>query len=139
MTLVVDSSVALKWFVAEPDSTSALALLETGEALIAPDLLIAELCNAAWRLWRRREVTREQVSIVAARTPYLFADNAPMDGLAARAAAIALNLDHPAYDCFYLALAERVDCRMVTADRRLVSRVSGTPWQSHVVGLDDFA
>ncbi len=139
MTLVVDASVALKWFVADSDSGSALALLETGEALIAPDLLIAELCSAAWRLWRRREITREQVSIVAARTPYLFADNAPMDGLAARAAAIALNLDHPVYGCFYLALAEREDVTMVTADRRLVSRVTGTPWQSHVAGLNEFA
>jgi predicted nucleic acid-binding protein len=107
--------------------------------LIAPDLLIAELCNAAWRLWRRREITREQVSIVATRIPYLFADNAPMDRLAARAAAIALNLDHPVYGCFYLALAEREDVKMVTADRRLVSRVSGTPWEHHTVGLEDSA
>ncbi|HVC62704.1 MAG TPA: type II toxin-antitoxin system VapC family toxin [Acetobacteraceae bacterium] len=57
--------------------------------------------------------------------------------LAARALAIAAAIEHPAYDCFYLALAELRDTRLVTADRRLRSRLVATPWARLLVGLGD--
>jgi hypothetical protein len=34
-----------------------------------------------------------------------------------------IELDHPAYDCLYLALAVENGCRFVTADERLVHRI----------------
>ena len=43
--LVVDCSVAVKWFLEEPGDREALALLRAGERLIAPELIIAELIN----------------------------------------------------------------------------------------------
>jgi hypothetical protein len=49
--------------------------------------------------------------------------------LSARAFALAHELDHPVYDCLYLALAEIEDVRMVTADRRLLERLRGSAWQ----------
>jgi predicted nucleic acid-binding protein len=58
---------------------------------------------------------------------------------AARALAIASAIEHPAYDCFYLALAELRDTRMVTADRRLQSRLAATPWAGLVIGPGDTA
>lgn len=138
MTLVVDASVALKWFVAEPDSATALDVLASDEMLIAPDLLVAELCNAAWRMWRKQEMTLDQVKIIAGGASLAFAETAPSEALAAKAVDIAIRLDHPVYDCLYLALADLHDARLVTADRRLVSRVGGTPWGDHVVALDEF-
>jgi hypothetical protein len=38
------------------------------------------------------------------------------------ALALSLRLKHPAYDCFYLALARQAGCPLVTADKRLVER-----------------
>jgi predicted nucleic acid-binding protein len=49
--------------------------------------------------------------------------------------AIARDLDHPDYDCFYLALAEQRQATLVTADRRLLNRVRGTQWASVAMGL----
>ena len=47
--VVVDSSVAIKWFVEEPYSAEAHRLLEAYETgtliLLAPDLLYAEVGN----------------------------------------------------------------------------------------------
>ncbi len=40
---------------------------------------------------------------------------------------MALRLDHPVYDCFYLALAAREDVLFVTADARLIDAVTGSP------------
>ena len=48
--LVVDASVAAKWFVPETDSDKAVTLrnrhVEGGLTLMAPDLLIYEVANA---------------------------------------------------------------------------------------------
>jgi predicted nucleic acid-binding protein len=46
-----------------------------------------------------------------------------------RALAIAIELRHPVYDCFYLALAERNTSPLVTADERLIHRCAGTPFE----------
>ena len=43
----------------------------------------------------------------------------PIEELRVRALALAIELRHPMYDCFYLALAEREHCTLITADRSL--------------------
>ena len=94
MTTVVDASVALKWYLREDDSEAALALLASGERLTAPDLIVAELCNGAWRLIRRGELRTDQLAIVARGVPDVFASLHGSASLSARAAAIALELGH---------------------------------------------
>jgi predicted nucleic acid-binding protein len=124
MTVVVDASVALKWYVQEEDSERALALLASGERLIAPDLIVAELCNGAWRLIRRGELRPEQLAIIARGIPDAFAALYGSALLAARASAIALEMDHPVYDCFYLALSEAQNAPLVSADGRLIVKAT---------------
>ena len=59
MSLVVDASVAFKWFLSEePHASRALTVLEAGTPLIAPDFLIAEVCNAAWRSARLGRISQ---------------------------------------------------------------------------------
>lgn len=131
MSLVVDASVALKWYLVEAESTAALALLQGSEPLLAPQLIVSEICNAAWKLWRRDEIDADQVSEIARSVGSRFA--APlfdMRSLAQRAGQLATELDHPAYDCFYLALAEREAAMVVTADRKLVRKLAGTPFSA---------
>lgn len=135
--IVVDASVALKWFVVEDGTAEALTLLSGSQELIAPDMVIGEMCNAAWRMWRLGRMTREQVAIVAEQSGRVFGERVGLDGLAGRASTIALALDHPAYDCFYVALAEQRETAVVTADKRLIARVRGTPWERRVRALAD--
>ncbi len=129
MTLVVDASVALKWFVAEPGSVQARALLSDQTALLAPDLVIAEVCNGAWRLARLGVLGAAQCEAIASEIAGLFDRISALGPLAARASVVARVLDHPVYDCFYVALAERDGGRLVTADRRFAERLQGTEWQ----------
>jgi predicted nucleic acid-binding protein len=139
MTIVVDASVALKWYIDEDDSEAALALLGSGERLIAPDLIVAEVCNAAWRLIGRGELRKEQMPIIASGVPAAFAALYGSAQLAPRAAAIALELDHPVYDCFYLALSEAQNAPMVSADHRLIAKADGTSSPPRTVHLQDFS
>jgi predicted nucleic acid-binding protein len=138
MTIVVDASVALKWYLNEDDSERALALLVADERLIAPDLIVAELCNGAWRLIRRGELREEQLAIIARRAPEAFAALHSAAALATRAAAIALELDHPVYDCFYLALSEAENAPLVSADRRLIAKTKKTAFAPRSTLLAEF-
>jgi predicted nucleic acid-binding protein len=59
-----------------------------------------------------------------------------MNALTEQAMQLALTLGHPAYDCFYLALAEVTDAPFVTADEALVRRVgaAGLPVAVRLLG-----
>jgi predicted nucleic acid-binding protein len=135
MILVVDASVACKWFVEEDGSQAAEALLDSGSTLLAPDLLVPEVCNVACIKLRRDQVTIEQAAAMVDDLPGFFDEFVASPGLATRAFAIANRLAHPAYDCFYLALAEARNAHFVTADTRFLRRLEGTPWAALAVEL----
>ena len=63
-----------------------------------------------------------------------------MRQLAASAVRLAVDLDHPVYDCFYLALAIQEQYPVVTADARFHGKVSRHPYLAdritHVASLD---
>ena len=120
MSLVVDASVAAKWVLPEPDSSQAERLRQSGEALIAPTLVLAEIGNAVWKRAIRGELTAADAESAVRLAAVLFSSLLPMEQLAIRANALAIGLRHPIYDCFYLALAEREDATLVTADARLI-------------------
>jgi predicted nucleic acid-binding protein len=129
--LIIDASVALKWVVREDDSDAANALLG-GDRLTAPDLIFSEIANSLWKKWRRGELTN--LPKLAARLPTLLHVE-PTAPLTLRAVEIAIQLAHPAYDCMYLALAEAIDDRVVTADRRFLAACAGTAHAGRVVAL----
>ena len=120
--LVVDASIAIKWVVGEPDSPAALALAERYR-LIAPELMVAEFANVLRSKIRSKEfelaLIGEAVDVLSASRVLLR----PMSGHLSTAVTIATRIDHPAYDCFYLALALSEGCRLVTADDRFLRSV----------------
>ena len=135
MALIVDASVAIKWFIDEPGSEVARRLWRDEPDLLAPDLLVPEVCNAAWRKVRLGESHPAQAKQIADRLRRGVLALRPTAPLASRALELALALDHPVYDCFYLALAEVEQVGLVTADRRLESRLRDTSWQATVRSL----
>ena len=119
-SIVVDSSVAAKCWIAEADSALATAVME-GRALAAPDFLWVECANIFWKHVRRGEIT--QTTATAA---LLMLQAAPITrtrdaDLVADAQRLSADLAHPVYDCLYLALALRQGSPVVTADRRFAA------------------
>ena len=139
MTLIIDASVALKWYLSdEPHAAEAQRLLDSGEHLIAPDIVVAEVCNAAWLGVRAGRVTQGQAEAIARSLPSPFGLLVGGPALAERAVAIAGQLNHPVYDCFYLALSEARDTLLVTADTRLLKRIANTNWAIRARSLTDY-
>jgi predicted nucleic acid-binding protein len=123
-TLVIDASVAIKWVVEEKGTPQALTLRRKAR-LLAPELLVAECANILWKKARRNELSREEALLAARLLQTAAIELVPTRSLLAAATRIAIELDHPAYDCLYLALAIENDCRFVTADERFLRKLGG--------------
>lgn len=101
--------------------------------LLAPPLFATECANAFWRLVRLGKLSTTEVlaalhqiesSGVACREPVM------RDVLA-----FAIALDHPVYDCVYLALAAAEDIPLVTADRRFLTKARSARSKARIVAL----
>ena len=132
MNRVVDASVACKWFFEEHLSVEAQALAATRYVLLAPDLIIAECTNVAWRRVRDGHASPEQAEAFLKALPAWFENLTPSAQLHEAAFRIARTVNHPVYDCLYIALAARDAAPLVTADATLVRQVRNTPWQELV-------
>jgi predicted nucleic acid-binding protein len=137
--LVVDASVAVKWVVPEQGSKEAELLLDHG--LVAPDLLFAECANILWKKVRRGELTGDEAEIAGQTLEQADLTIVSARAYVIRATAIAVELDHPAYNGIYLAVAEALQLRLVTADDRLIRKVgqSANRFQSYLLALSDVA
>ncbi len=120
--LVVDASIAVKWVV-EEDGTPQALILRRQAKLIAPDLLIAECANILWKKVQRNELSKQEALLAARLLQGAEIELLPTRSSMEAATRIAIELDHPAYDCVYLALAIDNGCKFVTADERLLRKL----------------
>lgn len=128
MSLVVDASVAVQWFFQLAGTDRANAILRSGEPMIAPDLAIVEIANAAWKAATFDNSPADAAKAVVREATRFFSELVPSIALKDHALAIALELRHPVYDCFYLALAQARGITLVTADDRLLRCCARTPF-----------
>jgi predicted nucleic acid-binding protein len=121
--LVVDASIAIKWVIEEHGTPAALRLRQEAY-LIAPDLLVAECANILWKKVQRKELSRDEALLAARLLEGTDMELLPTRSLLGAATSLAIEIDHPAYDCLYLALAAVSKCQFVTADERLLRRLA---------------
>jgi predicted nucleic acid-binding protein len=119
----------------------ALLLLRRAK-LIAPELLAPECANILWKKIQRRELSKDEAFLVARLLQAGEIEILPTRSFLEAATRLAVELDHPAYDCVYLALAVERDCRFVTADERFVRKISQRRrhrFRHRVIGLPQAA
>lgn len=120
---VIDSSVAVKWFVSdgEHDIEEARAILDehlTGRVLLcAPSHVVLEVLNAL----RFRGLATRDLGDIAGWLLQARLELAPIESLAQRAGVLAAQHGLTVYDAAFVALAESLDAELVTADRRLAA------------------
>jgi len=136
-SLVVDASVCVKWFIPEALWQPASTLLDERYDLHAPDLLFPEVGSVLWKKTLRGEITStEAMDIVGALKRVPLTIHAA-DEVLEQAISIALQHGRTVYDSLYLAVACRIDARMVTADERLVNALRTTEFGGRVVWIGD--
>ena len=123
ISAIVDASVAVKWYVREAGSETALRLLAADAfELVAPDIFLSEVVNALLRQEREGQLSAESLDAALADLHRTRPRLVPSSELMDRAAQFARALPHPIYDCLYLALAEAKQALLVTADQEFVLR-----------------
>jgi len=132
---VVDASVAVKWVIPEVLSDLADRVRDGAEDVLAPDLLLVEVANALWRKTTAREISAREADGAFDLVRRSGIDLRPAGPLLPRAMDLARRLGHPVYDCVYLALAEREEATLVTADQRLLRRLSARKLEIAVADL----
>ena len=135
MRFVVDASVTVKLLVDEPDSDTARELAAGGHELHAPRLMASEVANVLWRKARVGQIERANSGAALALLSDMPVRWNEDETVSADAVRLALALDHPVYDCMYLALAHRIGATVVTADRRFVTAVALTEHGESVLAL----
>lgn len=118
---IIDASVAIKWFIEEKDSSKALLLKENhinGKTiLIAPDLLIYEVVNVilASKLFKAPEIERCLKDLYELEIDFI----SPSADIILCAAEFASAKQISLYDAAYLAVADELGVKLITADEKL--------------------
>jgi predicted nucleic acid-binding protein len=126
--IVIDASVAVKWFLPEVGSDAASALLTADDVeLVGPDLLAVEVCATLVRGANMVKANRADALTKLAKFKAMLDMGAvnlirTSPGLMHQAASRAIDIGHPLKDCLYLAMAMELGCDLVTCDARFMAK-----------------
>ncbi|QGM98573.1 type II toxin-antitoxin system VapC family toxin [Methylocystis parvus] len=137
--VIIDASVAVKWYVGEalhPEAREILAYAD--DLLAAPDIIFTEVANALRRKVAEGTATREQALDALDDLPRCFSRIVSSDRTLRVAFDIALDLGHPFPDCVYLACAIMNDAKSVTDDRKFLEKAVVNGHRSRIVLLADY-
>jgi len=122
---LLDTSVAVKWFVTEEDSERAADLqqahLRDDLQLHAPDILLMESANALRYTGLSEERVLQDLETFSA----LGVEIIPFS-IDVLNSAVSLSLEHDlaVYDGYFLALAQALEMPLITVDRKMLSRLT---------------
>jgi predicted nucleic acid-binding protein len=137
--VVVDASVAAKWYFVEESSDLAEKLLGEDWEILAPDFIHIEVGAIAWKRVQDGEIDAAIASQILTELFQIPFDRTRATELAPAALALALQTGRTIYDCLYLALAIREGCQLVTADRRFYNSLRDGPFGPHLLWIAQLA
>jgi predicted nucleic acid-binding protein len=127
MKYILDSNIALKWVLAEPDSWAARQLRSDFQkgihALLAPDVFQIEVAHALTRAERQGRIVAGQAQLLWADVMLTPPRHEFSGVLLPRAIQISSIQRIGVYDCLYVALAERDGSDLLTADDKLLKKL----------------
>jgi predicted nucleic acid-binding protein len=132
--VVVDASVAVKWFVPENHSAEAMRFLDVRFKRHAPVVLHSEVGQTIWKKVRlRKEMDAAEGRSIVRGLMITPLEMHAVTPLIAPALDIALETGRTVYDCIYVALAVWVGCKVVTADKKLYNALHKGPFADDVL------
>jgi predicted nucleic acid-binding protein len=139
--LVLDASVAIKWYIPETLAAEARRFLSPGFRMHVPSFFAAECGNTIWKkVAQRRELDRDRGREILEELLAYPMQVHEAEGLIIPAYQLAHGVGNPklaVHDFVYLALAVALDCRLVTADRLFYDAIQPTPLASRLLWVAD--
>ena len=137
--LVVDASVAIKWFLPEIHSEAASLILKTKSELMAPDLLWVEVGSILWKKVLRKELNVQEAEGILKDFLRFPVQTHGSKFLLNSAWQLANGSGATVYDSLYLALANYHGCPLVTADKKFYESITMKTAGSRVIWVEDIA
>ncbi len=137
MNVIVDASVAAKWFLEEEFADDARRIFSEDNRLYVPDFFLLEMDSVLCKWTRRGVITDSEGQEVRSDIGKLPIQIYPAGGLRDFAYDLANLTGCGFYDCLYLALAVLLDGRMATADRRFYNGLSDSALAEHILWVED--
>jgi predicted nucleic acid-binding protein len=119
LACVLDASAAVRLILADPAAADLAERVGGAALVLAPELMLTELANTLWKLRRADRLNDLDPQELLTEARELVDRLEPDRHLQAEALALACHLNHPVYDCLYLALARREAASLISSDRRL--------------------
>jgi predicted nucleic acid-binding protein len=139
--LVLDAGVAMKWYIPEDHAVEARRFMSARLAMHVPSFFAAECGNTIWKkVAQRRELDREQGREILDELLAYPKQVHEAEGLTALAFLLAVEVGNAKlaiHDFIYLALAEALDCRMLTADRPFRDALQTTRFAPRLLWVAD--
>jgi predicted nucleic acid-binding protein len=130
--VVIDASVLIKLYLAEPGSSEAGRAVNAADPILAPDLLLPETADVLWKYVRRSELSPAEANEILGDILQMPIQITASQELIEPALRIAVETDRTVYDSLYIALAVQADTVLLTADERLANAIAATQYTSHL-------
>jgi predicted nucleic acid-binding protein len=122
--IVVDASVAVKWFTDEVLAEEAASVLTSYVDLLAPPLIITEVSNALLKKLKLGDMRRDHavaaIDRLGQELTFVTLGDYPVVAFE-----IAVTHQRSVYDSLYVGLALQEGCQFVTADEKLYNSLRG--------------
>lgn len=135
--LVVDTSIAVKWFLPEIHFEAASKVLKSRFELIAPDIIWAEFGNALLKKVRIDEIAVQEAADILKDFIRFPLQTYSSKFILNAAWHMAHDSRNNVYDNLFLSLAINRNCALVTADRKFYDAVSKKSFSSMVAWVED--
>ncbi len=137
MRWVIDTSVALKWFIEEEHTDIASRVLSTGNSLYSIDLMHVEFAHVMCKLARGGKLNREYPTFAFEALSQYQIEVHDTRHLLKLSMIYAKDLRASVFDCCFLALATTINTPVLTADRRFFNAVATSKVPNLAVWLGD--
>lgn len=126
--IIIDCSVAFKWFSQEDEEDTDKALeilashLHSKELITVPDLIICELANV-WVTKSSLPLKSSKVFLEDLRDSHLAIEPISFE-LISKAITFAKKYKVSVYDAIYAVLAKEKKCDLITADKKFIEKIN---------------
>ncbi len=135
-TFVIDTSVAIKWFLKEPFEKEAIKIRDAFRDkkcdLLAPDLIYSEFANTIWKRVLFNNLDKQLAELIIADFSLIPLKIVPSRNLILEAYNLGIKFRRSVYDSLFLSLSSITRSPLVTADEKLYnalnSSFSGLIW-----------
>lgn len=119
MRLIVDSYVAVKWAFQEEFSGQAIRLQNDNYDLFAPEVFLSEIGNVIWKKSLKYELPLDNCLKIFNSITDHFSEFVPTKNYMEKSISLAIQHQHPVYDCIYIVTALHSQIPLITADKKL--------------------